>query len=99
MRPEVVDGVVSVSLGVVGRSRDDIREFVEALQRAEAFSTVLNRQVELTGESMYRGLIEGLYLQPISSSMGAAEAEEGSGSRPSIPEQGAPALLGGAPLR
>ena len=97
VRPEIVDGVVSVSLGVVGRSRDDIREFVEALQRAEAFSMVLNRQVELTGESMYRGLIEGLYLQPMSSSMG--EAEERSGSRPSLPEQGAPALLGETPLR
>jgi len=80
VRPEFVDGVVSVSLGVVGQSRDDIRQLVEALQRAEAFSMVLNRQVELTGESMYRGLIEGVYRQPTSSLQGRVGAEDDRGN-------------------
>ena len=63
VRPEIEPGTVEVAMGVMGRSLDAISRFVTALETSGAFLGVLNRQVELTEDGMYRAVLRGRYLE------------------------------------
>ena len=64
VRPEIEPGTVDVAMGVLGRSLDAISRFVTSLETSGAFIGVLNRQVELTEDGMYRAVLRGRYLEP-----------------------------------
>ncbi len=84
VRPEIEPGTVEVAMGVLGRSLDSISRFVTSLETSGAFLGVLNRQVELTEDGMYRAVLRGRYLE--SASAGAIEPAPGG-----VPESAAPA--------
>ena len=63
VRPEIEPGTVDVAMGVLGRSLDSISRFVTSLETSGAFVGVLNRQVELTEDGMYRAVLRGRYLE------------------------------------
>ena len=63
VRPEIEPGAVDVAMGVLGRSLDSISRFVTSLETSGAFVGVLNRQVELTEDGMYRAVLRGRYLE------------------------------------
>lgn len=66
VRPEIEPGTVEVAMGVMGRSLDAISRFVTSLETSGAFLGVLNRQVELTEDGMYRAVLRGRYLESAS---------------------------------
>ena len=61
LRPLVRDGVVSLSIIVIGRSVEEIDAFMEALEKTGAFTNLLSRQEEITADGMYRASLEGRY--------------------------------------
>ena len=63
VRPEIEPGTVDVVMGALGRSLDAISRFVSSLETSGAFVGVLNRQVELTEDGMYRAVLRGRYLE------------------------------------
>ena len=65
VRPEIEPGRVEVAMGVLGRRLDSISRFVTSLETSGAFIGVLNRQVELTDDGMYRAIVRGLYLESV----------------------------------
>lgn len=91
VRPEIEPGTVELAMGVTGRSLDSISRFVAALEASGAFIGVLNRQVELTEDGMYRAVLRGRYLESAPtaggdgdgvSPAGPAEAARASDARP-----------------
>ena len=94
VRPEIEPGAVEVAMGVLGRRLDSIRRFVTALETSGAFSGVLNRQVELTEDGMYRAVLRGRYLESAPLDVSGA----GEGELPTdAGEGGPPAGAGEAP--
>ena len=97
VRPEIEPGTVDVAMGVLGRSLDAISRFVTSLETSGAFIGVLNRQVELTEDGMYRAVLRGRYLESEASSDAgggpgeggppgnAAEAQPGTGASDARP--------------
>ena len=77
LRPEIDEGVVSVSMGVVGRDLNAISDFVVSLEGSGGFSEVLNRQAERTDDGMYRAMLRGRYFQAASGSLEPPRQEEG----------------------
>ena len=81
VRPEIEPGEVEVVMGVLGRSLDSISRFVTSLETSGAFVGVLNRQVELTDDGMYRALLRGRYLASAPAGDGADDGGR-AGGRP-----------------
>ena len=63
VRPDIAPGSVEVTMGVLGRSLDDITEFIGALEASGAFTQMLNPSAELTDDGMYSAVLRGTYLQ------------------------------------
>jgi hypothetical protein len=92
VRPEIEPGVVEVAMGVLGRRLDSVNRFVTSLETSGAFVDVLNRQVELTEDGMYRAILRGRYLESARLALDAvdgggegdrsADGEEASTARP-----------------
>ena len=61
VRPDVEEGIMSVSLGVVGPDVEEIDAFVEELDASGAFSKILAREQEMTDDGTYRALLVGRY--------------------------------------
>ncbi len=93
VRPEIEPGTVDVAMGVLGRSLESISRFVTSLETSGAFVGVLNRQVELTEDGMYRAVLRGRYLGSVASPDTGGTPGEGV----SPPGAAAPAGGGGAP--
>ena len=93
VRPEIEPGTVDVAMGVLGRNLESISRFVTSLETSGAFVGVLNRQVELTEDGMYRAVLRGRYLGS------AASLDTGGtpGEGVSPPGAAAPVGGGGAP--
>ena len=81
VRPEIEPGTVDVTMGVLGRSLDAVSRFVTALETSGAFIGVLNRQVELTEDGMYRAVLRGRYLES-EAPLDAADGGTGEGGPP-----------------
>ena len=98
VRPEIEPGTVEVAMGVLGRSLDAISRFVTALETSGAFLGVLNRQVELTEDGMYRAVLRGRYLE--SAPVDAVEPVPGGVPEPmpgGVPEPAPDGVSGPAP--
>ena len=80
VRPDIEPGMVEVAMGVLGRRLESINRFVTALETSGAFIDVLNRQVELTEDGMYRAVLRGRYLE-------SAPPDEREGDRPADAEE------------
>ena len=89
VRPEIEPGTVDVAMGVLGRSLESISRFVTSLETSGAFVGVLNRQVELTENGMYRAVLRGRYLGS------AASLDTGGTPREGVSPPGAAAPVGG----
>ncbi len=63
VRPEIEPDRVEVAMGVLGRRLESISRFVTSLETSGAFVDVLNRQVELTEDGMYRAVLRGRYFE------------------------------------
>ena len=63
VRPEIEPDRVEVAMGVLGRRLESISRFVTSLETSGAFVDVLNRQVELTEDGMYRAILRGRYFE------------------------------------
>lgn len=83
VRPQIREGVVTVSMTVVGRSTADLDRFMEQLEKTGSFADLLPRQEEVTEEGLHRAIINGRYLGlppvPAQAPKGARQ-EVGSGS-------------------
>ena len=64
LRPDVVGGAISVSIGILGQDLAGISDFVQSLETFGDFRDVLTQQAELTNEGTYRATIQGRYLRP-----------------------------------
>ncbi len=84
VRPDIEPGMVEVAMGVLGRRLESINRFVTALETSGAFIDVLNRQVELTEDGMYRAVLRGRYLE--SAPPDAVDGRRG-GDRPADAEE------------
>lgn len=62
VRPQIREGVVSVSMTVVGRSTADLDSFMEQLEKTGAFADLLPRQEEVTEQGLHRAILSGRYL-------------------------------------
>lgn len=62
VRPQIREGVVIVSMTVVGRSTADLDAFMEQLEETGAFADVLPRQEEVTEQGLHRAILNGRYL-------------------------------------
>ena len=96
VRPEIEPGTVDVTMGVLGRSLDSISRFVTSLETSGAFVGVLNRQMELTEDGMYRAVLRGRYLESAASL--DAGGTPGEGVSPAGAAQ-APASAGASDIR
>ena len=88
VRPEIEPGTVDVTMGVLGRSLDAVSRFVTALETSGAFIGVLNRQVELTEDGMYRAVLRGRYLEseaPLDAAGGGTREGGPPGNAPEAP--------------
>lgn len=73
VRPQIREGVVSVSMTVVGRSTADLDAFMEELEKTGAFAELLPRQEEVTEQGLHRAILNGRYVgRPVA----AAEPEK-----------------------
>jgi hypothetical protein len=63
VRPDVRDGVINVSIVVVGQRVEDIDTFMERLEATGAFADLLSRQEEATDDGMYRSVLVGRYVR------------------------------------
>lgn len=62
VRPQIHEGVVTVSMSVVGRSTEVLDTFMEQLEKTGAFADLLPRQEEVSDQGLHRALISGRYL-------------------------------------
>ncbi len=62
VRPQIREGVVSVSMTVVGRSTADLDAFMEELEKTGAFAELLPRQEEVTEQGLHRAILNGRYV-------------------------------------
>jgi len=62
VRPQIRAGVVTLTMGVVGRRTDDIDAFMAALEQTKAFEGLLPRQEEVTEEGLHRAVLIGRYV-------------------------------------
>jgi hypothetical protein len=90
VRPEIEPGRVEVAMGVLGRRLDSVNRFVTSLETSGAFVDVLNRQVELTEDGMYRAILRGRYLESARLDVDAVDGG-GEGDRPADGEEASPA--------
>ena len=77
VRPEFLEGVVNVSMTVVGRSTSDLDAFMEQLEKTGAFADVLPRQEEVTDQGLHRATLSGRYLGRPPGNAGQPEARPG----------------------
>ena len=76
LRPDIADGAMSVSIGVLGRDLATVSDFVQSLERSGYFGDVLTRQAELSDQGIYRATIQGRYLRPNPQVTGTNSSDE-----------------------
>tara|TARA_B100001123_G_scaffold441920_1_gene584254 strand:- start:23478 stop:24041 length:564 start_codon:yes stop_codon:yes gene_type:complete len=59
--PQISDNAISFSLGIRGRTANDLNIFLEALEEESEFSELLIKEEELIQGGDYTGVLEGVY--------------------------------------
>jgi hypothetical protein len=92
VRPAVDRSATRVTMVVVGRTPEDIDEFIEKLEATGAFEKILPRQTDKTEDGLNRAVLESVYTpeQPASEEAKPGdESKPGDGAKPG--NQGKPA--------
>lgn len=76
VRPRIQQGVITITINVVGRQTEALDLFMSALEETGAFADLLPRQEEIGDDGMHRAVLTGRYLGPPK-----AAAEGGDGPR------------------
>jgi hypothetical protein len=63
VRPNVDHGETRITMVVVGRTPEDIDEFIEKLESTGAFDKILARQTDKTDDGLNRAVLESVYTQ------------------------------------
>jgi Tfp pilus assembly protein PilN len=61
VRPNVDHGATRITMVVVGRTPEDIDEFIEKLESTGAFEKILARQTDKTDDGLNRAVLESVY--------------------------------------
>jgi hypothetical protein len=61
VRPNVDHGETRITMVVVGRTPEDIDEFIEKLESTGAFDKILARQTDKTDDGLNRAVLEAVY--------------------------------------
>ena len=61
VRPGIDRGATRVSMVVLGRTPEDIDEFMEKLEATGAFEKILPRQMDKTDEGLNRAVLDSVY--------------------------------------
>ncbi len=79
--PAIDRGATRVSMVVVGRTPEDIDEFIEKLEATGAFDKILPRQTDKTDEGLNRAVLDSVYTpeQAEPAGAGAGEADRNRG--------------------
>lgn len=64
VRPDVREGVVTVTMNVIGRRSEDIDAFMAALERTRAFEDLVPRQEDLAEDGLRHAVLRGRYVGP-----------------------------------
>jgi len=79
VRPRIEQGIVTITINVVGRETEDLDQFMTALEETGAFADLLPRQEEIGDDGMHRAVLIGRYLgPPAAATTGAEEVRSGS---------------------
>ena len=77
VRPRIQQGLVSITMNVVGRQTEDLDTFMSALEATGAFADLLPRQEEIGDDGMHRAVLTGRYLGPARTAKASGEAAQG----------------------
>jgi Tfp pilus assembly protein PilN len=79
VQPSLVEGALTISMEIVGRSVDGIDRFMEDLEATGAFRDVLSRNEQVEEDGSYRAVLIGRYeaVAPAAETPAAAGAPEG----------------------
>jgi hypothetical protein len=72
VRPDVHEGVVTVTMNVIGRRSEDIDAFMAALEKTGAFADLVPRQEDLADDGMRHAVLIGRYVGPAAPPAGPA---------------------------
>jgi Tfp pilus assembly protein PilN len=64
VRPDVRDGVVTITMNVIGRRSEDIDAFMAALEKTGAFKDLVPRQENLADDGLRHAVLSGRYVGP-----------------------------------
>jgi hypothetical protein len=97
VRPAVAEGVVTVTLGVVGRRVDPIDEFMTRLEETGAFREVLSRDEQALESGDFAAAIVARYVPRQASTAPSASAAEPSADPPPAAEPARPQTPAASP--
>ena len=82
VRPSIDRGATRVSMVVLGRTPEDIDEFIEKLEATGAFEKILPRQMDKTDEGLNRAVLDSVYTPDQAEVKPADEAKPGEQGKP-----------------
>ena len=82
VRPSIDRGATRVSMVVLGRTPEDIDEFIEKLEATGAFEKILPRQMDKTDEGLNRAVLDSVYTPDQAEAKPADEAKPGEQGKP-----------------
>ncbi len=92
VRPSIDRGATQVSMVVLGRTPEDIDEFIEKLEATGAFEKILPRQMDQTDEGLNRAVLDSVYTPEQAEAKPAEDAKPGGQRKPGEqPKAGDPA--------
>jgi hypothetical protein len=82
VRPSIDRGATRVSMVVLGRTPEDIDEFIEKLEATGAFEKILPRQMDKTDEGLNRAVLDSVYTPDQAEAKPAEDAKPGGQEKP-----------------
>ena len=82
VRPSIDRGATRVSMVVLGRTPEDIDEFIEKLEATGAFEKILPRQMDKTDEGLNRAVLDSVYTPEQAEAKPAENAKPGGQRKP-----------------
>ncbi len=82
VRPSIDRGATRVSMVVLGRTPEDIDEFIEKLEATGAFEKILPRQMDKTDEGLNRAVLDSVYTPDQAEAKPPDDAKPGGQEKP-----------------
>jgi Tfp pilus assembly protein PilN len=90
VRPKVEKGITSITMSVLGRSAEDVDEFIEKLEATGAFENVVPVQQDRTEEGLRRVSIEAIYTAAAETAPTEADSDAAKPSQAPAPPKPGP---------